>query len=189
MLILHVPIPLHLHERLWLKAAWQVFCSPLLLSSFPQPFLAAQQPHAKCLFPVLPSSWRKVTGKGLVSLCGCILKSPSMARAAADDQNPTSPPWHWTVLTLSCSGTHSGAVLAAPLQSCPAEPEQGCCPALHPPHPSFPLRLLPALHLRGEWEHRQLRHQTTPGHRAQLFPSALGYAAIWHTSATRKTCK
>lgn len=54
----------------------------------------------------------------------------------------------------------NGAVLAAPLQSCTAEPEQGCSPALHPPHPSFPL------HLRGEWEHRQLRLQATPGHRA-----------------------
>lgn len=35
MLILHVPIPLHLHERLWLKAAWQLLCSPPLFSSFP----------------------------------------------------------------------------------------------------------------------------------------------------------
>lgn len=35
MLILHVPIPLHLHERLWLKAAWLSSCSPPLFSSFP----------------------------------------------------------------------------------------------------------------------------------------------------------
>lgn len=122
-------------------------CSVLLPSSalFPQPFLAAQQPLAQRLFPVPSSSWRKVRGKGLASLCGFILKSQSMARVAADHQNPISPPGHTGLCsTLSCSeaqGTCSGAVVAAPLQSharaAEPEPEQGCSPVLHPPYPSF----------------------------------------------------
>lgn len=126
-------------------------CSAFLPSSalFPQPFLAAQQPLAQRLFPVPSSSWRKVRGKGLASLFGSILKSQSMARAAADHQNPISPPGHTGLCsTLSCSeplgswqGTCSGAVVAVPLQSharaAEPEPEQGCSPALHPPYPSF----------------------------------------------------
>lgn len=81
-------------------------CSALLPSSalFLQPFLAAQQSLAQCLFPVPSSSWRKMRGKGLASLCGFILKSPSVARAAADHQNPISPPWHTgPCSTRSCS--------------------------------------------------------------------------------------
>lgn len=130
-------------------------CSALLPSSalFPQPFLAAQQPLSQRLFPVPSSSWRKVRGKGLTSLCGFIPKSPSMARAAADHQNPISPPWHAGLCpTLSCpeplgswQGTRSGAVVAVPLQSHALaaepepQPEQGCSPALHPPYPTIPL--------------------------------------------------
>lgn len=42
-------------------------CSALLplSASFPQPFLAVQQPLAQCLFKVPSSSWRKVRGKRL----------------------------------------------------------------------------------------------------------------------------
>lgn len=168
-------------------------CSALLPSSalFPQPFLAAQQPLAQHIFPVPSSSWRKVRVKGLASLCGCILKSPSMARAAADHQNPISPPWHTGLCsTLSCSepwapgrGPAVGQSWLFPytamlwLQS---QSQSRDAPLPYTlPIPASLCDYSEPLHLTG-WEHKQLRHQATPRHRAELFPTALGYAAIWH---------
>lgn len=154
-------------------------CSALLPSSalFPQPFLAAHQPLAQRLFPVPSSSWRKVRGKGLASLCGFILKSPSLARATADHQNPTSSPWH-----AGLRPTRSYCDPLGPWQgTCSgAEPEQSKAPL---PSPASLCDCSEPLHLRGERQHRQSRQQDTPRHRAKLSPSALGHATIWHQAA------
>lgn len=157
MLILHVPIPLQLHERLWLKAAWQLLCSPPLFSSFSPtlpccttaPYstlfssallLMEEGEEERLGFPVWFYSQVPIHGQ---SSC----RSPeshltSMALDCAPHGAIENPWAHGRGLTVEQAWLQSHALAAKPGTG--TEPEQGCSPALHPPYRSIPLRLLRA---------------------------------------------
>lgn len=156
MLILHVPIPLHLHERLWLKAAWQLLCLPPLFSSSSPALPCCTTAPCSTPFSSALLLMEEGEGESSASLCGFILKSPSMARAAADDQKPISPPWRTGLrCTLSYSqprgSWQGGSRGCSPAESCPgcrARVRAGMLPALHPPFPASLCDCSEPLHLR-----------------------------------------
>lgn len=208
MLILHVPCPLPPHERLWLKSTWQLLCSPPPFGSLSSalPCYAT----APCSMPFYSAFLLLEEGEGekvrlphgVSSPSPCPWPEPLQITRIPSHIPSCAPMAHWTVLHAEPPQT-TGLVAGepavgrrAPGKSPLLGTKHGCSPtwlfagcgagagvlpSLAPSSSPACLRVsAKPLHLMGGWETRQLRHQPTPRHGAQLSPSALGCAASWH---------